>query len=63
MKTRKLKNQEEDVLAALIAAAVVDALEKTSAIADLMKVDCQTVRALFAEAFENNMDVHSTREV
>lgn len=56
MKTRKLNNQEEDVLAALIAAAVVDALKKTSAIADLMKADCQTVRALFAEAFLNNVE-------
>lgn len=56
MKTRKLNNQDEDVLADLIAVAVVDALEKTSVIADLMKVDCQTVRALFAEAFLNNVE-------
>jgi hypothetical protein len=63
MKTRKLNNQEADVLAVLLAAAVVDALEKTSAIADLMKVDCQTVRAVFAEAVENIMDGHSTKEV
>ena len=56
MEMRKLESQEKDVLADLIAAAVVDALEKTSAIADLMKVDCQTVRALFAEAFLNNVE-------
>lgn len=61
MKTRKLNHQEEDVLATLISDAVTDALVRTSAIADVMTVDCQTVRALFAEAFENNMGDHSTR--
>lgn len=61
MKMRKLNNQEEDVLAGLIAAAVVNALEKTSAIADVMAVDCQSVRALFAEAFLNNVEKLPTR--
>lgn len=61
MAKRKLNNQEEDVLASLIADAVTDALVRTSAIADVMTVDCQTVRALFAEAFLNNVERFPTR--
>ena len=55
-KREKLNNREEDVLASLIADAVTDALVRTSAIADVMMVDCQSVRALFAEAFLNNVE-------
>lgn len=56
MAKRKLNNREEDVLASLIADAVTDALVRTSAIADVMTVDCQSVRALFAEAFFNSVE-------
>lgn len=61
MANRKQKSQETDVLASLIADAVTDALIRTSAIADVMSVDCQSVRALFAEAFLNNVEKFPTR--
>lgn len=57
MEMRKLNNQEKDIFASLVAKAVTEALEETSVIADLMKVECKTVRVLFAEAFVNNMEV------
>lgn len=41
MKTRKLNNQEKDIFASLVAKAVTEALDETSVIADLMKVDCK----------------------
>lgn len=56
MKTRKLNNQEKDIFASLVAKAVTEALDETSVIADLMKVDCKTVRVFFAEAFVNNIE-------
>lgn len=56
MEKRMLNSQEEDVLASLIADVVTDALVRTRAIADVMEVDCQTVRELFTEAFLNNME-------
>lgn len=56
MKMRKLNNQEKDIFTSLVAKAVTEALDETSVIADLMKVDCKTVRVLFAEAFVNNME-------
>lgn len=54
---RKLNSQEKDIFTTLLANAVTRALDETSEIADLMKVECKTVRVLFAEAFVNNMEV------
>lgn len=44
------------MLAHLIANAVSEALGWTATIADVMKVDCQTVLELFIEAFVNNAE-------
>lgn len=57
MEMRKLNSQEKDIITTLLANAVTRALDETSEIADLMKVECKTVRVLFAEAFVNNMEV------
>jgi hypothetical protein len=57
MEMRKLNSQEKDIFTALLANAVTRALDETSEIADLMKVECKTIRVLFAEAFVNNMEV------
>lgn len=57
MEMRKLNSQEKDIFTSLLANAVTRALDETSEIADLMKVECKTVRVLFAEAFVNNMEV------
>lgn len=57
MEMRKLNSQEKDIFTALLATAVKRALDETSEIADLMKVECKTIRVLFAEAFVNNMEV------
>lgn len=57
MEMRKLNSQEKDIFTALLAKAVTRALDETSEIADLMKVECKTIRVLFAEAFVNNMEL------
>lgn len=57
MEMRKLNSQEKDIFTTLLATAVTRALDETSEIADLMKVECKTVRVLFAEAFVNNMEL------
>lgn len=57
MEMRKLNSQEKDIFTALLANAVTLALDETSEIADLMKVECKTIRVLFAEAFVNNMEL------
>jgi hypothetical protein len=57
MEMRKLNSQEKDIFTALLANAVTRALDETSEIADLMKVECKTIRVLFAEAFVNNMEL------
>lgn len=57
MEMRKLNSQEKDIFTALLANAVTQALDETSEIADLMKVECKTIRVLFAEAFVNNMEL------
>lgn len=55
MENRKLNSQEREIFASLIANIVSEVLDWTAIIANMMKVDCQTVRVLFAEAFVNNM--------
>lgn len=57
MEMRKLNSQEKDIFTALLANAVTRALDEPSEIADLMKVECKTIRVLFAEAFVNNMEL------
>ena len=57
MEMRKLNSQEKDIFTALLANAVTRALDETSEIADPMKVECKTIRVLFAEAFVNNMEL------
>lgn len=57
MEMRKLNSQEKDIFTALLANTVTRALDETSEIADLMKVECKTIRVLFAEAFVNNMEL------
>lgn len=57
MEMRKLNSQEKDIFTALLANAVTRALDETSEIADMMKVECKTIRVLFAEAFVNNMEL------
>ena len=57
MEMRKLNSQEKDIFTALLANAVTRALDETSEIADLLKVECKTIRVLFAEAFVNNMEL------
>lgn len=57
MEMRKLNSQEKDIFTALLANAVTRALDETSEIADLMEVECKTIRVLFAEAFVNNMEL------
>lgn len=57
MEMRKLNSQEKDIFTALLAKAVTRALDETSEIADQMKVECKTIRVLFAEAFVNNMEL------
>lgn len=55
MENRKLNSQEREIFASLIANIVSEVLDWMAIIANMMKVDCQTVRVLFAEAFVNNM--------
>lgn len=57
MKFRNARKQKKnETISDLIAYAVVEALTDTAAIADVMQVDCQMVRSLFAKAFVANLD-------
>lgn len=56
MKFRNARKQKKnETISDLIDYAVVEALTDTAAIADVMQVDCQMVRLLFAKAFVDNL--------